>query len=468
MTIPCTFDGPDLAEVCARTGCTPGEVVELLTGQPLAVGVVGFSPGFAYLEGLAGPLSGVPRRAEPRAVVPAGSVAIANGHAAVYPTASPGGWHLVGRTGVTLFSAERPPYALLAPGDRVRFTRAGPGDPLEPAPAAPPAWSAPSGARTVLEVVAPGLRAVVQDAGRRGVAGAGVPGAGPADPVSFALANLLVNNASGAGAVEITGGGTQLRCIAACHVAVVGGAPDVRVDGTPAPAGRVVPLAAGQVLAVGPLRAGCRAYVAVAGGIEGPALFGSRASDELTGLGAGPLGAGAPLVAGAWEAPLGDRLAPGAATELGVAAGTVALRVVPGPHAEHFAPDALARLARAVFRVQRDSNRVGIRLRADGGQALDVGDPGAGVLDSHGVVTGAVQVPPGGEPVVLLPDHATMGGYPVVAVVVRADHGRLGQCAPGTAVRLMPVDAAEADAAARAARRALAGAVIGRYPLAAG
>ena len=90
----------------------------------------------------------------------------------------------------------------------------------------------------------------------------------------------------------------------------------------------------------------------------------------------------------------------------------------------------------------------------------------AGELDSQGVVTGAVQVPPDGDPVILLPDHATLGGYPVVAVVVAADQGLLGQCAPGTRVRLVPVDAAGADEARRAARRELQRAVVGPFPLA--
>ena len=165
LTVPCRFDGPDLAEVAALAGCGPDEVAALLTAQPLTAAVVGFSPGFAYLEGLPSPLDRVPRRPRPRPVVPAGSVAIANGQAAVYPTASPGGWHLVGRTGVALFSPERAPYAVLAPGDTVRFTVAGVDEAVEPDPVVPPPWSLPAGARTVLEVVAPGLRAV--RAGRR-------------------------------------------------------------------------------------------------------------------------------------------------------------------------------------------------------------------------------------------------------------------------------------------------------------
>ena len=465
VTVPCRFDGPDLAEVAAAAGCSSEEVVALLTGAPLTVAVVGFSPGFAYLDGLPAPLREVPRRDRPRPAVPAGSVALANGHAAVYPTASPGGWQLVGRTGFALFSLNGPPYAALAPGDRVQFAVAGDGEPTEPVPPPPPGWSPPPDARPVLEVLVPGLRAVVQDAGRRDVAASGIPAAGPADPVSWALANALVANGAGSAVLEVTGGGTRLRGLGPCHLAVAGAATAVRVDGREGTPGQLVPLAGGQVLELGVLRGGCRTYVSVAGGLLGPTMFESQSSDELCGLGPGPLGSGAHLHAGPWTPPLGDHLAPGAASELPVAAGPVELRVLPGPHAERFAPGVLDRLAAAAFRVGSDSNRVGLRLRAE--RAVEWGTPG-GELDSQPMVTGAVQLPPGGEPVVLLPDHATLGGYPVPAVVIAADHGLLGQCGPGTAVRLVPVGADEADEALRAVRRALAHGVIGHYPLAAG
>jgi KipI family sensor histidine kinase inhibitor len=465
VTIPCRFDGPDVAEVAALGRCAPDEVAELLTAQPLTVAVVGFSPGFAYLEGLPARLERVPRRARPRPVVPAGSVAIANGHAAVYPTASPGGWNLIGRSGFPLFSPERRPYAVLAPGDRVRFRVAGAAEPVEPPPLAAPPWSLPPEARPVFEVVAPGLRAVVQDGGRRAVAPVGVPAADPADPVSFALANRLAGNARDAGTLELTGGGTRLRCLGPCHVAAVGAAPDVRVDGTPAPPGQLLPLVAGQVLEVGRQRGGWRTYLSVAGGFLGPEWFGSSASDELTRLGAGPLVRGAQLHAGPWAPPLGDHIRAGSASEL-VPAAAVHLRVVPGPHPEQFEHDELERLADAAFEVAPASNRVGLRLRADQGGTDRRGRHPAGELDSQGVVTGAVQVPPDGDPVVLLPDHATLGGYPVLAVVVSADHGLLGQCAPGTTVRFVPTEPAAADEARRAARRELQGAVVGPYPLA--
>jgi biotin-dependent carboxylase-like uncharacterized protein len=317
----------------------------------------------------------------------------------------------------------------------------------------------------VLEVVAPGLRAVVQDGGRRNVAVVGVPAAGPADPVAFALANQLAGNEVGAGTLELTGGGTRLRCLGECHVAVVGAAPDLQVDGTAEPAGQLLPLCAGQVLQVGRQRRGCRSYLSVAGGILGPVWFGSCGTDELTGLGAGPLAPGAVVHAGAWAPPLGDHLVAGAASDVDPST-TVELRVLPGPHAEQFAGAALTRLAETLFVVQPDSNRVGLRLRsAARTPTWRDGPPGEG-LDSQGVVTGAVQVPPDGDPVVLMVDHATLGGYPVVAVVVAADHGRLGQCAPGTQVRLVPIGLDEADEARRSARRELARAVAGPYPLA--
>jgi KipI family sensor histidine kinase inhibitor len=468
VTVPCTFDGPDLEEVAARAGCSPAEVVVLMTARVLTVSVVGFSPGFAYLDGVPGPLREVPRRDRPRPVVPAGSVALASGHAAVYPTASPGGWQLVGRSGFPFFTAERSPYAVLAPGDRVRFTVAGAGDPVDPPPVRPPPWSPPGSARPVLQVVASGLRAVVQDGGRRAVAAVGIPGAGPADPVSFALANRLVGNGESAGALELTGGGTKLRCREVAHVAVVGAAPEVRVDGAAVPAQRLVPVAGGQLLEVGPLRRGCRTYLSVAGGFVGPEMFGSSASDELCGMGAGPLAPGRVLHAERWAPPLGDHLLPATATEVDPGGPPLELRVVAGPHPERFEPDALARLADLVFRVEKDSNRVGIRLRQEGrAVGLRRSGPG-GELDSQGVVTGAVQVPPDGDPVILMPDHATLGGYPVLAVVASADHGLLGQCGPGTRVRLVPFGHAEADVARRARRRAMETAVVGHYPLSAG
>jgi KipI family sensor histidine kinase inhibitor len=472
LEIHCTFDGPDLAEVASLVGSTPEGVVEMLTAAPLTVAVVGFSPGFAYLAGLPTALRRVPRRPRPRPSVPAGSVALAGGHAAVYPSATPGGWQLVGHTDELLFTPWTPPYARLAPGDRVRFVRStaavGPGAGRSTWADGPAGSSdgPPPGARPVFEVEEAGLRSVLQDGGRKGVAALGVPAASPADPDSFRLANELVGNPSGACTLEITARGPSLRCLSPTFVAVVGGSPDLRLQGQPLATGQVVPVAPGQQLVIGTVRGGFRCYVAMAGGFVGRALLGSYASDQLAGLGPGPVERGAQLWGAATEPPLGDHLRPGTSRVL-EGGEPVALRVVPGPHHEWFAPGTFAALASMRFNVEGASNRVGLRLRRDPRTpALSATAVGEGELDSQGMVTGAVQVPPDGEPVILMSDHATLGGYPVVAVVAAVDHGVLGQCAPGTTVVLVPYGYAEAAEALRAHRRALNVAVVGHYPLA--
>ena len=115
-----TYDGPDLAAVAEHTGRSPEEVARRHAAASYRVGFIGFAPGFAYLLG-GDPQLAVPRRDEPRERVPAGSVALAGAYTAVYPSASPGGWQLIGRTTVRVFDADRRPPALLEPGARVRF-----------------------------------------------------------------------------------------------------------------------------------------------------------------------------------------------------------------------------------------------------------------------------------------------------------------------------------------------------------
>ena len=124
VDIPVVFDGPDLAEVAGRTGRPVRELVSALTSAELTVAFSGFAPGFGYLTGLPADLH-VPRRPTPRTRVPAGSVGLAGPYAGIYPTASPGGWQLVGRNDAVLFDVDREPPALLRPGVRVRLRDAG-------------------------------------------------------------------------------------------------------------------------------------------------------------------------------------------------------------------------------------------------------------------------------------------------------------------------------------------------------
>jgi KipI family sensor histidine kinase inhibitor len=125
VTLDVVFDGPDLADVSRLTGYSENSLIDVLTTVELTVAFSGFAPGFGYLTGLPTDLH-VPRRETPRTRVPAGSLGLAGPYAGVYPRASPGGWQLVGRTDAVLFDVDRNPPALLRPGTRVRFRRAGP------------------------------------------------------------------------------------------------------------------------------------------------------------------------------------------------------------------------------------------------------------------------------------------------------------------------------------------------------
>jgi len=370
----------------------------------------------------------------------------------------------VGRTAAALFSPTEPPFARLAPGDRVQLSAPPLGDVDPPAAWVMPAWAPPDGARQVFTVRRPGLRTVLQDAGRRGAAALGVPTAGPADPESLGLANRLVGNPAGAAALEVMAQGPTLRVDAPGYLALVGATPRIRLDATEVPSGRVVPVGPGQELAIDAVRPGLRTYLAVAGGLVGSSFLDSLASDQLSGLGPGPLRAGDPIYAGPLTLPLGDHLD---LDLVAPASAAVDLRVVAGPHHEWFEPDALARLAGATFEVAEASNRVGLRLEAvTGWRTLRSADRLAAELESQGMVDGALQVPPEGAPIVLLPDHATHGGYPVLAVVATVDQGRLGQLAPGDQVRFTPVEMDQAVGLAAEHRRRLERAVVGHYPVA--
>ena len=446
VEIPVAFDGPDLDDVAGLTGMSETAVVEQLVGTELTVAFVGFLPGFAYLEGLPPALAAVPRRSSPRSAVAAGSVGIGGGFAGIYPQASPGGWQLLGRTGFELFDPDTPPFAALRPGDTVVPRMASDPGVVAPRDRGPLRSTA---SRTAV-VEAPGLLSMVQDLGRVAVARLGVPRAGGADPLALRGANRLVGNEDGAAALEVTALGPRLRFADASHVAVVGGAV-VSVDGRPVEVDTVFPVAPGQVLSVGKTLDELRCYVAVAGGVEVAPVLGSRSSDVLTGLGPGALRPGDVLGLGPPTRPRGRILRRAAGP------GPRVVRVVPGP--DELGPDAVRHLAATTWEAAPASDRVGVRLA---GEALDVSVAG---IASRGMVTGAVQIPPDGQPVALLCDHATVGGYPVVATVVRADLAVLAQCRPGDEVRFEPVDLAEAGRARAGAERALTRGVTGWFPV---
>lgn len=262
---------------------------------------------------------------------------------------------------------------------------------------------------------------LVQDAGRPGHAAIGVGSSGAADLASYGLGNRLVGNAPGAAALEVVLGGLEVEATGTVWACVTGAPAPLLVDGRREPTGAVVALRAGQWLRLGMPATGLRSYLAVRGGIDVPALLGSRSRDTLADLGPAPVAAGDVLRVGRERdgEMVVDAVPPQSYDARPV------LRVVRGPRADWVAdPDAL--VART-WRVGADSDRVGLRL--DGDPLAVV--PDRGQLPSEGALRGAIQVPPDGRPVVFGPDHPVTGGYPVVGVVVAADTDRLAQLRPG-------------------------------------
>jgi allophanate hydrolase subunit 2 len=207
-----------------------------------------------------------------------------------------------------------------------------------------------------------------------------------------------------------------------------------------------------------------RTYLAVAGGFSVAPTMMSASTDVLSGLGPGPLTASDELGAGAPISMLADHLV--ADTAEPAPPGRRVLRVLPGPETNWLQGATLHSLAARRFVVESASDRIGVRLRVDDEHGF-IGRR-EGDVSSSGMVTGAVQLPPSGQPIVLLPDHATLGGYPVVAVVITADLGELGQCAPGEEVLFAPVSPEEAAQALASLERSLQRAVAGHYPLVSG
>lgn len=284
----------------------------------------------------------------------------------------------------------------------------------------------------VVEVLATGPLTTVQDLGRPGHAHLGVGRSGAADRGAFRLANRLVGNPESAAALEVTFGGLRVRAHGDLLVALTGAPCPAVVTG---PGGRtreighrsVERLPGGATLRLGTPARGLRTYLAVRGGLDVPRVLGSRSTDVLAGLGPARPEPGMLLPVGAPPAafPAAD-LAPVAE----LPAGDLVLDVLAGPRDDWFVPSALGALCGEPYEVTVESDRVGMRLR---GPRLDRARDGE--LPPEGMVPGALQVPPSGQPTLFLADHPVTGGYPVIAVVRSRHVDRAAQARPGQRIR---------------------------------
>jgi KipI family sensor histidine kinase inhibitor len=443
--------GPDLEEVAQRAGLTPPAVIELHAGGSYRVQAIGFVPGFVYLGGLPGNLH-TPRRTTPRVRIDAGAVGIGGAQTGVYPVATPGGWNIIGRTPLRMFDPQRTPPARLQAGDRVKFCAISATEftDLEQTTAAHTS-AAPSmseharerGGLASVRVIRAGMQTTIQDLGRPGFRAIGVPLSGAADPFALRLANLLVGNPENTAALEFALLGPEIEFSHDTLIALTG------ADFGRVPRWRPLRVRAGSRLRLGSTAEGCRGYLAIAGGFAVDPVLGS-ASTFLRGMLGGLEGRALrdgdvlpvhPVIrqsSGHWH--IDDRVLPAYSHSTRV-------RVIAGAQASEFPEEFYT----ATYQVTGHSDRMGVRLS---GASL----PRASTteLRSAPVVPGVVQVPPDGQPIVLLADAQTIGGYPQIAHVITIDLPLMAQLRPGDTVQFAPVTLAEAHELALAREHALA------------
>ncbi len=300
-----------------------------------------------------------------------------------------------------------------------------------------------------LWVLEPGMLATLQDEGRPGYERFGVPPSGAMDWFALRAANLLVGNPAGAAALEFALHGPTLQADRDCLVSVCGSGFRLRIGERDMPAWMAVRVAAGEVLRVASDTSENWGYLAVSGGFAVPKVLGSASTYLRGGFGGldgrtlQPGDCLRPAVEGAGRVELaGSRLSAGAVP---VRLQQAEVRVVTGPQAEWFGEDGLAVFLGQAYRIGVQSDRMGYRLE---------GPPvprRQGDLLSEGMAFGSVQVPPDGQPIVMMADRPATGGYPKIATVIRADLPALAQLQAGVGqVRFKAVTLAEAQAAYRA------------------
>jgi biotin-dependent carboxylase-like uncharacterized protein len=292
-------------------------------------------------------------------------------------------------------------------------------------------------ARLVIE--RPGLASSIQDLGRTGLQRYGVPVSGALDPLAARLANALVGNEPGEAVLEMLTLGPSLTIAAeSVRLALTGSTIGLRLDGAIIAAGRSVTAFRGARLAVPGFTDSACCYLAIAGGFDLEPVMGSRSTYARGGFG----GWGGRLLAAGDALPLRcDAAPPGGERRAGaIEYGAGPIRVVPGPQEDWFAPDSLEAFFTEPYTITAEADRMGMRL--DGPVLRH--SRGFNIV-SDGIVTGAIQVPGNGQPIVLLADHQTIGGYPKLGTVASADLPRLSRHRPGRQLRFTPIEAAAAE-----------------------
>jgi len=292
----------------------------------------------------------------------------------------------------------------------------------------------------IFEVVQPGPLTTVQDLGRTGYQQYGVPTSGALDDYAYRLGNLLVGNDEGAASLEITLFGCQLRALQDSPIAITGADLAPAVNGNPAPAWESLLIKRGQLLSFSQLRKGCRAYLAVAGGLNVPEVMKSASTCVRAGIGGlngRPLRKGDVLKAKAADTSAKAARIP--AKYIPAYSNDLALRVILGPQDDYFTDKGISTFLNSEYTVSAQADRMGYRLEGPVIQHRTGAD-----IVSDGIPLGAIQVPGDGLPIILLADRQTTGGYTKIATIISVDIPKVAQAKPGDSIKFQQVKGAQA------------------------
>ncbi len=446
---------PDLLASAQKCKLTVREFINRHKNSEIRVDILGFMPGFAYCSGL-DPSLNLPRLESPRTSVPAGSVAIAGLQTAIYPQPTPGGWNIIGRSPEVLFDSSKPRPSLLMAGERVEFIeidlpefRKIEAQNLTRAAQSMPKSKIPSHA---IEVISPGLQTTIQGLPRYGFAHLALSAGGPMDQEGARLANALLGNPDDAAGLEIAGAGTKLLFHEDVWVAWVGALCMGQVSGTAILGNRPVFLRKGETLSFGAMMQGYRIFLALSGGIDSEFILGGRGSHLSAGIGGKALQKGdvlyLPRAQDSCQIPFLKKLReaqisfpkwsiaspalPGEKIEL--------IKVLPSIHLDVLSSAEQDALWKTVWTISSQSNRMGMRLESD----FKISSPVTGVA-SQGIWFGTVQLPPSGQPILMMAEHQTTGGYPRLMEMISSERSKLAQLRPGDKIQFLPITLDEAD-----------------------
>ena len=476
--------GPDLGGMERLLGISRDEIIRRHCSRDYRVYMMGFLPGFVYLGGMDETIA-CPRLSSPRLRIEAGAVGIGGSQTGIYPCPSPGGWRIIGSTPIRLYDPSDPSPTPVKAGDRIRFVPISPdewyeirrqtdfGDNRSQALAKEP--SPPSGRGGFsLRILSPGPLTTVQDLGRFGSQAEGMTVSGAMDLHSCRLANRLAGNPDDAAVLEMTLSGGSFSVIGSGVIAFAGADISPMRNGTAIPMNTAVRVRDGDLIETGFARRGCRSYLAVSGGIDVPPVLGSRSvnlkcaiggwmgralrSGDILPCGGSPDRRGdSPDSSGGVTDRRGGSLVRRSDAHMTAAPGSfrrdpfsedeqltplrlpadgelLQVRFVFGPQDDLFTAEAKEQFCRGQYTVTPRCDRMGLRLA---GPPL-FAEGGNDIL-SDGITFGSIQIPADGQPIVLMADHQTTGGYAKIGTVISRDLPLLAQARPGNTIQFVPV-----------------------------